>query len=185
MASDKRSGKFWPLMILTFLFIGITLAFWTVKNTKSMPVQESNSFMMKYQIADKYYNEIQEAEAIFNKSYNAKILDMNLSDFKPKHLKRKVSKIYALNKLNTIRYKVTTKDGKSVNDANVTLLVTRPHTRADDKYYFNPQVKDGIYTFKNVDLKDKYGRYILRVRIQKGKAIKFIDSEAYYKPKAK
>jgi 5,10-methenyltetrahydromethanopterin hydrogenase len=168
-------------MILGFVAIGIALGYWTIKHSISMPVHESNEFMMKYQKADLNANEIIEAQNRFDKRYNLEILNFRVSDFKPEHLKRKVGKILALEHKNTIEYKLTTKDGKAVNDANVSLLVTRPHTEKEDQLFKNLKAKNGIYKVENIQLKNP-GRYILRVRVQKGDAIGFKDTEAYLKP---
>jgi len=179
MSKDNNSGKFWPYMILGFLAIGITLGFWTVKSTISMPVRESNEFMLKYQDADKIANEIIEAQQRFDKKYNVEFSGLEKSDFKPKHLKRKPHQYYALKESNNISYKVTTKDGKAVNDANVTLLLTRPQTNVDDRYFKNIKSNgNGEYRVNNLVIQ-KPGRYILRVKIQKGNDIKYIDTYAY------
>ena len=168
-------------MILGFVAIGFVLSFWTVKSTVGMPVHESNEYMMKYQVADKGANEILEAEKLFDDRYRIELIGMKLSDFKPKHLKRKDRKIVALEKSNTITYRISDLNGKGVDDANVSLLLTRPHTEKDDRSFRNIKGNDGLYTLKNVEI-EKPGRYILRVRAQVGDAVKYMDTEAYLKP---
>ncbi len=181
MSNSNNQQTYWPHMILGFVAIGIILGYWTIKHSISMPVQESNEFMMKYQDADLSANEIIQAREKFDKLYNLELQNFKPSDFKPEHLKRKVKKIYALARDNTLEYRVTTKDGKAVDDAEFSLLVTRPHTRADDQLFKNIKGKNGIYRVENIKLKNG-GRYILRVKAQKGDAIYFGDTEAYLKP---
>ncbi len=181
MANNSDRGKFWPYMILGFLAIGITLGYWTVKHAVGMPVHESNEYMMKYQTAEKNANEIIEAQQRFDRRYDLKLEGMKLSDFKPIHLKRKPGPIVALGPVNTVSYKMTDKAGNPINDANVTLLVTRPQTAADDQIFKKIPGKNGLYTVSNLKL-SKPGRYILRVRAQKGDAVKFQDTAGYYKP---
>jgi hypothetical protein len=53
-------------MILGFLAVGVTLSYWTVKSASSIPVQESNNYMMKYQQADMNINEIIKRKALFD-----------------------------------------------------------------------------------------------------------------------
>ncbi len=178
---SNDSGKYWPYMILGFLFIGITLGYWTVKHAIGLPVQESNEYMMKYQKADKNADKLVEQQLKFNKNYNVKLQGLEKSDFKPEYLKRKPKQVMALKKSNSIAYVVTDKDGKVVSDANVSLLLTRPHTREDDKMYPELKFKEGAYRLDNLVV-NKPGRYILRVRVSIGDDVGFQDTPAYRKP---
>ena len=175
------SGKYWPYMILGFLFIGITLGYWTVKHAIGLPVQESNEYMLKYQTADKNADKIVEQQMKFDKNYNVKLQGLEKSDFKPEHLKRKPKQVMALQESNNIAYIVTDKNGKVISDANVSMLLTRPHTRKDDKMYPELKFKDGAYRLDNLPIK-KAGRYILRVRVSIGNDVGFMDTPAYMKP---
>jgi len=181
MANNSDRGKYWPYMILGFLVIGILLGYWTVKHAIGMPVHESNEYMMKYQTADTDANAIVEAQQRFDRRYKIELQGMKLSDFKPEHLKRKPGPIVALGPINTIDYQVTDKSGNPVSDANVSLLLTRPHTEKEDQLFKEIPGKAGHYIVKNVKLANP-GRYILRVRVQKGDAIGFQDTAGYYKP---
>jgi len=178
MSKKDDSGKFWPYMILGFLAIGITLGYWTIKNTINLPVHESNEYMQKYQDADKSANEIIESAQRFDSKYKLSIEGLEKSDFKPKFLKRKPNQYFKLNSNNTINIKVSTKDGKLVEDANITLLLTRPQTEKDDKYFKNIKFKDGYYKVENLKI-SKAGRYILRVKATKGDATKYMDVYCY------
>ena len=174
MSSDKNSGKYWPYMILGFLFIGITLGYWTVKSAISLPVQESNEYLGKYQYVEKKGREIQEAEARFDKKYNVSFTGLEKSDFKEKNIKRKPHQYYQLKNSNEVALLVTSKDGKVVDDINVTLLLTRPQTRADDKLFEHLPFENGKYVAKDINVSKK-GRYILRFRLQKDDGVKFLD----------
>ena len=175
------SGKFWPYMILGFLFIGITLGYWTVKHAIGLPVQESNEYMMKYQQADKNADKLVEEQMRFDSKYDVKLYGLKKSNFKPEHLKRKPKQVMALEDVNSIYYVVTDKNGNVVKDATVTLLLTRPHTRADDKLFKSLPFKDGKYVLDNLKI-DKAGRWILRVRVKIGDDIGFQDTPAYKEP---
>ncbi len=168
-------------MILGFLSIGMTLGYWTISSAIHMPVNESNAFQSKYQQADMHINEIIEAQQRFDAKYRITLLDIHPSDFQPnKFLKRKHGEILALQKKNHLRYKVETLSGEAVNDANVSFLLTRPHTVADDQKFDALKADQGIYHV-DFDL-EKAGRYTLRLRVQKGDAIGFVGYEAYLKP---
>ena len=180
MANENKK-TYWPHMIVGFVTIGIILGYWTVKSAIHMPVHESNEHMMKYQAADINANEIIEAQQRFDDRYTLKLTGMKASDFKPEHLKRNPGTIVALSPVNRIRYRLTDKEGRAVADANVTLLLTRPHTEKEDRLFKNVPFRDGYYTVEKLELKNP-GRYILRVRVQKGDAIGFMDTPGYLKP---
>jgi len=180
MANENKK-TYWPHMIVGFVAIGIILGYWTVKSAIRMPVHESNEYMLKYQTAEKDANEIIEAQQRFDKRYDLKLTGMKASDFKPEHLKRKHGKIVALNHLNRITYRLTDKEGHPVSDANVTLLLTRPHTGKEDQLFTHLPYKEGYYVVEKLELKNP-GRYILRVRAQKGDAVGFMDTPGYLKP---
>ncbi len=179
MANNSNgSGKYWPYLILGFIFIGLFLGFWTVRSAISMPVSESNEYQKKYQDADTNINEILEAQARFDRRYKLEPVDFRLSDFKPRVMARKPGRIIALSSRMTIAYRLTDVEGRAVNDANVTLLVTRPQTRDDDQTFEHLPAKNGVYTTPTV-LLPKAGRYILRLRVQKGDAVGFMEHEGY------
>ncbi|WP_457606811.1 FixH family protein [Nitratifractor sp.] len=181
MENKSDKGKYWPYMILGFIMIGVTLGYWTVKHAIGMPVQESNEYMMKYQTADTDANKIIEAQQRFDQRYNLQLVGMKTSDFKPKFLKRKPGRIVELQETNRIDYLITDKAGKPVSDANVTLLVTRPQTQKEDQIFKEIPGRDGHYVVEKLTLK-KPGRYILRVRAQKGDAIGYQDTPGYWNP---
>ncbi len=181
MANENKK-TYWPHMILGFVAIGVILGYWTVKHAIGMPVHESNEYMMKYQTADTDANEIIEAQQRFDSRYRLKLSGFKPSDFKPEHLKRKHGTIMALEPVNRIVYELTDRSGKPVPDANVSLLLTRPHTEKEDQVFPDLPYKDGRYVLEKLAIKNP-GRYILRVRAQKGDAVGFMDTEAYLKPR--
>ena len=184
MDSNKKtvSGQFWPYMILGFLLIGITLGVWTVKSTIKIPVHESNQFMQKYQSADRDVNKIIEAQNLFDFKYNVELKGLEKNSFKPKFLKRKPYQYYTLKDSNNFSYKVTKKDGTAVNNADITLLLTRPQTERDDRVISNIKSNgSGEYIIKDLKVK-KSGRYILRLKVSVGKVVKYLDRYAYKEP---
>ena len=169
-------------MILGFLGIGIMLGYWTIKSAINMPVNESNRYQKKYQQADMGINEIIEAQQRFDASYRIVPIAFKLSRFKPNdYVKREHGDIIALAKENQLQYRVETLSGAAVEDANVSFLLTRPHTVADDQKFERLRAENGgIYRVKFA-LK-KAGRYTLRLRVQKGDAVGFVEHEAYLEP---
>lgn len=180
MSKKKNdNGKYWPYMILGFLFIGITLGFWTIKSTISLPVHESNEFMQKYQDADKDANEIIESENRFDSKYNVSFEGLEKSDFKPKFLKRKPHHYYSLSSINNLIVKVTPKGSESIESIKTVAVLTRPQTELDDKKLKVTKSGEGVFEIKEFTV-EKLGRYIIRLKISDdANATKYLDIYGY------
>jgi len=181
--AEKNKKTYWPHMILGFLAIGITLGYWTVKSASSLPVQEVNKYMLKYQMADMHINDILEKKAEFDKSYIIKLdggemvaMTDNINSKRPQPNVLKLSQ-----GLNNFDYKVVSKSGEVVPDANVTFLLTQPHSRNEDKLIENVSFDNGSYAVKGVEIQ-KPGRYTLQFRAIVGEAIGYSEIAAYLKP---
>jgi hypothetical protein len=182
---EKNNKKtFWPHMILGFLFIGLTLGYWTVKSASSVPVQEVNKYMMKYQKADLGINEILEKKLAFDKRYNITLKNVkmmvmtdNVNSKIPQPNAVKLSKGE-----NHFSYTVTEKDGTAVSDANVSFLLTRPHTRDDDFMIERVIFNDGMYVTPTLDIRNP-GRYTLQFRAKiDDDTVGYSEVRAYLKP---
>ena len=181
--AENNKKTYWPHMILGFLFIGISLGYWTVKSASSLPVQESNQYMLKYQMADMHINQIEQLKMAFDKAYtinivNAETLVMtyNVNSNMPQPNAVKLSKV-----ANVFTYEVVTKNGTNVSDANVTFLLTQPHSRSEDKLFVNVPYVDGMYQISDVNI-TKAGRYTLQLRAEVGNTMGYSEIAAYLKP---
>ncbi len=180
----KNSGKtYWPHMILGFLVLGITLSYWTVKSASSIPVQESNEYMLKYQMADMNINQIIEKRRAFDQAYAIHLLDVetmvmtdNVNSNRPQPNPVKLSQ-----GMNTFAYEVVAKDGSKVSDANVTFLLTRPHSRSEDQLFNHIPYVNGKYQVTDVNI-TKAGRYTLQLRAEVGDTMGYSEVSAYLKP---
>jgi len=180
----KNNQKtYWPHMIVGFLLLAFTLSFWTVKSASSIPVQESNNYMMKYQQADININEILESKALFDQNYKIELVETQTMVMELENAKRaKKEKVVELSKgNNTFYYSVKDNKGMIQNDANVTFLLTRPHTRSEDMYVENIAVQNGNYTIENIAI-SKAGRYTLQLRVEIDGTIGYSEVPAYLKP---
>lgn len=181
--AKNNEKTYWPHMILGFLAVGITLSYWTVKSASSLPVQESNQYMLKYQIADININEIMKRKIAFDKAYSIDIVDVqtmvmtdNVNSNRPQPNPVRLSQ-----GINTFSYEVLTKDGIKVSDANVTFLLTQPHSRKEDKFFLNIPYVDGKYQIRGVEI-TKAGRYTLQFRAEIGDTMGYSEVSAYLKP---
>ncbi len=182
MAKNKEK-TYWPHMILGFLALGITLSYWTVKSATSVPVQESNEYMMKYQQADININEILNSKATFDQRYTIEIVDVKKVIVELENAKRAKEETSVVLKQgkNSFTYVVSAKDGVAVSDANVTFLLTRPHSVREDKYVENIPFIDGKFQVNDIDI-EKAGRYTLQLRVKIGENTGYSQIPAYLKP---
>ncbi len=183
MAKKTKETSYWPHMILGFLVIGLTLGYWTVKHASSLPVQESNEFMMKYQKADLNINEILAQKARFDKQYTIEI-DAVRKPYEVENSKvQKVLNAVVLHEgENSFVYHIRDKQGNNVADANVTFLLTRPHTDQEDQMLNNVPNRNGEYVIENVKITNP-GRYTLQLRAVIGDAVGYSEIPAYLEPK--
>lgn len=182
MAKNKEK-TYWPHMILGFLAVGIALGYWTVKSASSMPVQESNQYMLKYQMADININKITELKQAFDKLYTIKLLDaetMVMTDNVNSN-RAQPNPVKLVQGLNDFTYDVLTKSGTKVSDANATFLLTQPHSRREDQLFVNVPYRDGKYQLKDVNI-TKAGRYTLQFRAEVDDTIGYSEVSAYLKP---
>jgi hypothetical protein len=182
MAKNKEK-TYWPHMILGFLLLGITLSYWTVKSASSVPVQESNDYMMKYQQADMNINEIIKHKAAFDKKYDIKLLNAKriIQEIENAKRAKEESSVVLTEGKNSFSYSVTDKSANFVSDANVTFLLTRPHSVKEDVLVENISIVDSKYVVNDVNI-TKPGRYTLQLRAKIGNTIGYSSIPAYLKP---
>lgn len=181
--AKNNEKTYWPHMILGFLTIGITLGYWTVKSASSMPVQESNQFMLKYQMADMNINQIMEKKIAFDKAYIITLKDVETMVMTDNVNSNRIqlNSVKLSQGINTFSYEVAAKNGTKVSDANVTFLLTQPHSRKEDKLFTDIPYTDGKYQVTDVNI-TKAGRYTLQLRAEVGDTIGYSEVSAYLKP---
>jgi hypothetical protein len=140
--------------------------------------------MMKYQQADLGINDILEKKKAFDNVYTIKLNNVemmvmtdNVNSKIPQPNAVKLSKGE-----NSFSYTVTKKDGTVVSDANVSFLLTRPHTVKDDVMIENVPFKNGMYETPKLDIQ-KPGRYTLQFRAKiDDNIVGYAQERAYLKP---
>ena len=170
-------------MIVGFLLLAILLGYWTVRTATSLPVQETNEFMMKYQQSDMNFNDIMKSKMAFDKKYDIKLTgaetmvmidNVNSNRPQPDQVKLTAGP-------NHFAYSVTDKSGVAVKDANVSFLLTRPHTRVDDQMIESVSLQGDNYVTPDINI-TKPGRYTLQLRVKIGDKTGYSELEAYLKP---
>lgn len=180
--TKKNQNRFWFLFVMTILGFGISMVIWTVKQASSVPVHESNNYMLKYQMADMNINEIMELEAKFQEKYLIEIkntelikLEENRQNTNAKRAQSTPIKLHT--GLNSFTYSIT-EERRNVKNAKVTFLLTRPHSRDDDHLEENIPFKDGYYKTTAVELTKK-GRYTLQLKVEIDGLIGYSEVSAY------
>ena len=182
MASNTKK-TYWPHMIIGFLLLAVILGYWTVKSASSMPVQETNDYMMKYQQADININDILKSKQRFDSEYQIELKDVemmvmtdNIHSMRVQH-----DQVKLVMGPNRFSYSVTDKSGKIIRDANVSFLLTRPHTVVDDQMIERVSINGDRYITPDINL-SKPGRYTLQLRVKIGNDTGYSHIEAYLQP---
>lgn len=141
--------NYWPHFIIGLVLFAVMMGVWTVKTAIDNPVELDNSYMMKYQEVDKDIYAIQKQQREFEKRYKIKMLTKKLQKG-----------------LSQVQFVIEDKDGHPVENADVTLLFTRPDTTKYDKKT-KALFHDGIYSARvNLPLE---GRWNVIIKTEIGK----------------
>ena len=183
--TKKNQNRFWFLFVMSILVFGISMIIWTVKQATSVKVQESNNYILKYQMADMNINKIMQLEAKFNAQYSIELknttfinLEEELQNSNAKRVQKKPIKLSS--GANNFKYDISTKEGKMLKGAKVSFLLTRPHTRVDDHLEENISFNGSSYVTKVVELSKK-GRYTLVLKVEINDVIGYSEISAYLK----
>ncbi|HQS67239.1 MAG TPA: FixH family protein [Sulfuricurvum sp.] len=157
---NKNAGKKWPWIIgiSTLIVIGFAVA--TIKVAVNNPVEMSEYGMQGYHEYDNNVNDIINAKIQFDKKYTIAFLTPQITD-----------------KASVLVYTIKDKSGNPIEDANVSVVLTRPDTCKLDIALNTPTVEKGIYTFKAIDL-PKVGRWDIMAKIT------ISENQRYYNLKA-
>jgi nitrogen fixation protein FixH len=158
--SNSKSGKAWPYAIALAITLVFGFCVATVMVTSKADLQVSDVYMRSYQDADKDANELIKAKLAFDKKYDVAYITESIGGENP-----------------VVKYKVTDKAGKPVNDAKIIVAISRPETAKYNQKLENPKVKDGIYIFEDVKF-PKVGLWNIMAKIQVGDDYRFLNIKA-------
>ena len=184
--SEKLKGRLWASFIIGILGFGLYMIVWTVKSASSVPVHESNNYMLKYQMADINMNELLAAKKLFDNVYTIELQHVEIIELSDEN-KNSNSKYKQPNPIklvqgkNSFSYLIKEKDGTVVSDANVTFLLTRPHTRNYDELQTSVPFVNGSYQTTPIELQNA-GRYTLQLRAYVNNSIGYTEASAYLNP---
>jgi len=181
---NKKEISYWPHMIVGFLLLAIVLGYWTVKTAVSLPVQETNDYMMKYQESDMNINDILESKKAFDKDYTISLTGIKTMVMTDNIYSNRTQPdlVVLSDGINRFNYIVKKRDGTIIKDAKVSFLLTRPHTRKDDNMIEVVPYNGKFYQTPDINI-SKDGRYTLKVRVTVNKKTGYWSVGAYLKPK--
>jgi nitrogen fixation protein FixH len=129
-------------------------------------------------------NEILHKKGHFDELFHIEIVDAPEANVELENSKRAKEERSVLLKEGTNRftYRVVDRNDKPYSDANVTFLLTRPHTRKDDVLVKQVPSSDDTYVIEDINI-TKPGRYLLQLRVEIDKdTIGYSELPAYLKP---
>ncbi len=152
--------NYWPHFIVGSILAVFGLCVWTVKQASSVPVQKDDFYFDSYYNVNLNINKIRAMQKEFNEKY--------IVEYDKNHL--------VLNAKNSINLVLKTKDGKLIEDANISMIITRPTTNEFNKRPKFLGFSNGSYHFKKV-LVDKIGRWQIKSKVTIGDLTGFITKE--------
>ena len=157
---SKSSGRIWPYAIGASILFIFSACVATIIVTSKMPVEESDTFMMNYHLANQNVNDIIEAQIVFDKKYTI--------EYKTEQLSSTATEL---------AYKISDKNGNAIDNAKIKVVVTRPNNHKHDQEVLNPVVNGGLYTFAPITLAQE-GRWDIMAKIEIDDDMRFYNIKA-------
>jgi hypothetical protein len=177
-----KQKTYWPHMIVGFLLLAIILGYWTIRAASSMPIQKTDDYMMSYQDFDLNNNQIIAAKEAFDRAYQIRLIGAETMVMTDNiHSNRPQQDAVVLQKgPNHFVYSINAKDGSAAPEANVSFVLTRPHTNVDNQTARTISFDGKLYATEDFNI-TKAGRYTLHLRAKIGESIGFSSISAYLK----
>ena len=157
---SKSNGKIWPYAIGTAITLVFGACVATVMITSTLPVENSDTYMMGYHEADAKANDLINARIAFDKKYKVSYVTDSLS------LDNTV-----------IKYKVSDLDANSIDKAKIEVVVTRPNNHKYDQTLKSSSYENGVYTFPSIKLPVE-GRWDVMAKVNVGNLQRFYNVKA-------
>ena len=154
---NKSSGRIWPYSIGASIILVFGFCVATVVVTSNANIQESNECLTYYQDADTNANDLINNRIAFDKKYKINYVPAKLHDSE-----------------SVVGYKVTDLNSKTVNNAKLTILVSRPETHEFDQKLSDAKLNDGVYSFSNVKF-PRQGVWDIIVKVEVEKLSRFYN----------
>ncbi|ARU49623.1 FixH family protein [Sulfurospirillum diekertiae] len=161
MDKVKSERTYYPHVVVGMIIGCVIACAITVKIAMDHPVEMDTFYMEKYQKVENNINEIIELQGKFDTQFN---LAYSTEKFEMGQ--------------NSITLKLTDKSGVAVNNANITMMLSRPDSNKDNKQLLPSKVENGNYTFGPFEI-NKPGRWQILSKINVGEFKGYHKNEAY------
>jgi len=163
IAKKKKELNLWPHAIVGAIIFIIVACAWTVKIALDNPVQFDQFYLAKYDQVDANINEIRTKQQAFDARFEVKHalvrIPMHTPTMIPLQLIQKQTNL-------------------PLEQANITLLVTRPDTNAHNQEFHASAASEGVFMFGPVEV-DMPGRWQLLAKIEAEGLEGFISYEVF------
>lgn len=161
MDSIKTERNYWPHAVIGMILGCVVACGWTIKIALDNPVEMDTYYMEKYQKVDQNINKIIELQTAFDARF-----DLSYS-----------TEQFVIGQ-NTITLKLTDKSGNAINNAAITMMLSRPDTNKENREIKPLKIENGLYTFGPFDIQ-KPGRWQILSKIEIAEFKGYHKSEAY------
>jgi nitrogen fixation protein FixH len=157
----KSERSYYPYVVVGMILGCVVACGFTIKIAVDNPVEMDTFYMEKYQQVDHSINTILELQEKFNAkfdlAYSTEKFDMGQ---------------------NSITLTLTDKSGAPINDAKMTMMISRPDSNKENKQFNPSKVENGHYTFGPFEI-NKPGRWQILSKIELGEFKGYHKNEAY------
>lgn len=163
-----KEGRYWPYLIVGSIIFMMIACIYTVYLSFGYPVDEDESYFLKYQEVEKNFAEIKEREQEFLNNFALRVIgDKTRLD---------ITKRPAVFVDNVVEIEIKEKSKLKAKDISTKAKLTRPHTKNEDRV-LNVDFDDNTKKFKvNLgELSD--GRYTLLIHFKINELSKFYKLE--------
>jgi nitrogen fixation protein FixH len=157
----KNERSYYPYVVIGMILGCVVACGFTVKIAVDNPVEMDTFYMEKYQQVDHSINTILELQEKFNAKFD---LAYSTEKFEMGQ--------------NSITLTLTDKSGAPINDAKMTMMLSRPDSNKENKQFNPSKVENGNYTFGPFEI-NKPGRWQILSKIERGEFKGYHKNEAY------
>lgn len=163
-----KEGRYWPYLIVGSIIFMMLACIYTVYLSFGYPVDEDESYFLKYQEVEKNFAQIKEREKEFLDNFALRVTG--------EKTRLDVTKRPAVFVDNSVVIEIKEKSDLKAKDIEVKAKLTRPHTKNEDRIV-SVIYDDNLKQFK-VNLGDLLdGRYTLLIHFKINELSKFYKLE--------
>jgi nitrogen fixation protein FixH len=159
----KKEKNYWPHAIVLVLCFMVFACAMVVKIAMDNPVQMDSFYLEKYQQVNENINEIRAKQKVFEENYALEYKTIKFTMGESNSFKMSIKNI---------------KDQSIVQDAQITLLISRPDSNDHNQEFTLKNAKNGVFIFDGIKA-ELPGRWQVLTKINIGDKSSFNHYEVY------